>query len=66
MTCLGEHISDTYTTETDTTELENLNPNIIDTFMIETNRVGFDHFVSLLELVGSLSRYLPTSSGKFV
>ena len=30
--CLpGEHITDTYITETDTTELENLSHNIIDT-----------------------------------
>ena len=33
---LGEHITDTYITETDTTELENLSHNIIDIFIIET------------------------------
>ena len=32
----GEHITDTYITETDTTELENLSHNIIDIFIIET------------------------------
>ena len=32
----GEHITDTYITETDTTELENLSHNIIDIFVIET------------------------------
>ena len=32
----GEHITDTYITETDTTELENLNHNIFDIFIIET------------------------------
>ena len=32
----GEHITDTYVTETDTTELKNLSHNIIDTFIIET------------------------------
>ena len=34
--CMGEHITDTYITETDTTELENLSHNIIDIFIIET------------------------------
>jgi hypothetical protein len=35
--CLfGEHITDTYITETDTTEPENLSHNIIDIFIIET------------------------------
>jgi hypothetical protein len=33
---LGEHITDTSITETDTTELENLIHNIIDIFIIET------------------------------
>ena len=33
---LGEHITDIYITETDTTELENLSHNIIDIFIIET------------------------------
>ena len=32
----GEHIIDTYITETDTTELENLSHNIIYIFIIET------------------------------
>ena len=32
----GEHITDIYITETDTTELENLSHNIIDIFIIET------------------------------
>ena len=32
----GEHITDTYITEIDTTELENLSHNIIETFMIKT------------------------------
>ena len=32
----GEHITDTYITETDTTELENLSHIIIDVFIIET------------------------------
>ena len=32
----GEHISDIYITETDTTELEILSHNIIDIFIIET------------------------------
>ena len=32
----GKHITDTYITETDTTELENLIHNIIDIFIIET------------------------------
>ena len=32
----GEHITDTYISETDTTELENLRYNIIDIFIIET------------------------------
>ena len=32
----GEHITDTYTTETDTTEVENLNQNMIYIFIIET------------------------------
>ena len=32
----GEHISDTYITETDTTELENLSHNIIHILVIET------------------------------
>ena len=32
----GEHITDTYITETDTAELENLSHNIIDIFIIET------------------------------
>ena len=32
----GEHITDTYITETDTTELENLIHNIIDIFIIKT------------------------------
>ena len=32
----GEHITDTYITETDTIELENLSHNIIDIFIIET------------------------------
>ena len=31
----GEHITDTYITETDTTELENLSHNIIDIFIFE-------------------------------
>ena len=35
-TWLGEHITDTYITETDTTELENLGHNIIDIFIIKT------------------------------
>ena len=33
---VGEHITDTYISETDTTELENLRHNIIDIFIIET------------------------------
>ena len=33
---LGEHITDTYITETDTTELENLSHYIMDIFIIET------------------------------
>ena len=33
---IGEHITDTYISETDTTELENLRSNIIDIFIIET------------------------------
>ena len=33
---IGEHITDTYITETDTTELENLSHNIIDILIIET------------------------------
>ena len=32
----GEHITDTYITETETTELENLSHNIIDILIIET------------------------------
>ena len=32
----GEHITDTYISETDTTELENPRHNIIDIFIIET------------------------------
>ena len=32
----GEHITDTYMTETDTTEPENLSHNIIDIFIVET------------------------------
>ena len=32
----GEHITDTYISETETTELENLSHNIIDIFIIET------------------------------
>ena len=32
---VGEHITDTYITETDTTELENLSHNIIDIFIFE-------------------------------
>ena len=32
----GEHITDTYITETDTTEPDNLSHNIIDIFIIET------------------------------
>ena len=31
----GEHITDTYIIETDTTELENLSHNIIDIFIFE-------------------------------
>ena len=31
----GEHITDTYITETDTTELENLSHNISDIFIFE-------------------------------
>ena len=31
----GEHITDTYITETDSTELENLSHNIIDIFIFE-------------------------------
>ena len=34
----GKHITDAYTTETDTTELENLSRNIIDIFIIETEQ----------------------------
>ena len=33
---MGEHITDTYITETDTTEPENLSHEIIDIFIIET------------------------------
>ena len=33
---MGEHITDPYITETDTTQLENLSHNMIDTFTIET------------------------------
>jgi hypothetical protein len=33
---IGEHITDTSITETDTTELENLIHNIIDIFIMET------------------------------
>ena len=33
---IGEHITDIYITETDTTELENLSHNTIDIFIIET------------------------------
>ena len=33
---IGEHITDAYITETDTTELENLIHNIIDIFIIKT------------------------------
>ena len=33
---IGEHITDAYITETDTTELQNLSRNIIDTFINET------------------------------
>ena len=36
LTNLGEHITDIYITETDTTELENLIHYIIDIFIIET------------------------------
>ena len=36
LTNLGEHITDIYITETDTTELENLSHNIIGIFIIET------------------------------
>ena len=32
----GEHITDIYITESGATELENLSPNIIDIFIIET------------------------------
>ena len=35
-TIKGEHTTDTYMTETDTTELENLIHNIIDIHIIET------------------------------
>ena len=34
-TDLGKHITDTYITDTDTTELENLSHNIIDIFIFE-------------------------------
>ena len=33
----GEHITNTYITETDTTKLENLRHNIIDVFIIQTS-----------------------------
>ena len=47
ITILGEHITDIYITETGTTELENLSHDIIDIFIIESQR---DSHLTLLML----------------